>query len=74
MAWQIIEQSEWPRWVVQAATDSVLQSAWRRKRPAILKGRTFLYRVTPEVGTVSFNGHDSDYVKIGRVEKRLRDR
>ena len=74
MAWQRLEKSEWPRWVVRAATDSVLRSAWRKKRPAILKGRTFLYRITPEAGTVSLNGHDSGYVKIGRVERRLKNR
>ena len=74
MTWQALEESEWPLWVVRAATHRVLWSAWRRKRPAVLKGRTFLYRVTPEVGAVSFNGHDSSFVKIGSVERRLEDR
>ena len=70
--WQILPQSEWPRWVVRAATDSVLRSALRKKRPFVFRGKTFLYRVTPEVVTTSMNGHDGSFVKIASIGRRLR--
>ena len=60
-----VPAGRWPRWVVRALDNDTLRGAWEEKRPLILTGKRFVYRVTP---VVESQGHWA----IGQIERRPR--
>ena len=45
--WKALSRSDWPEWVVKALNNDTLRSAWEGNQQLTLRGKTFLYRVTP---------------------------
>ena len=63
--WKTLPQADWPEWVITALGNDALRSAWEGNQQLILRGRTFLYRVTPSIES---QGHWC----IAKVERCLK--
>ena len=64
--WVTLSQSDWPEWVVKALNNDTLRSAWENNQRLTLRGRTFLYRITPGI---EGQGHWF----IAKIERRRRN-
>ena len=67
MPWENLASSDWPSWVVSALDNDTLRSAWEGKKLLTLRGRTFLYRVTPDI-------IDQGHWHIAKIERQARGR
>ena len=63
--WETLSQADWPQWVVKALNNNTLRSAWEGNQTLTLRGRTFLYRVTPGIER---QGHWC----IAKIERQLK--
>ena len=67
MEWETIPPHVYPQWVVRSLKNDDLRAAWEGGRLLLFSGKSYIYRVTPEIVT---QGH----WEIGRMERQLRRR
>ena len=67
MEWETIPPHVYPQWIVRSLKNDDLRAAWEGGRLLLFSGKSYIYRVTPEIVT---QGH----WEIGRMERQLRRR
>ena len=65
MEWETITPNVYPKWIVQSLRNDDLRAAWEGGRLLLFRGRSYTYRVSPEIIS---QGHWD----IGRMERQLR--